>query len=329
MRVLPVELFLEVHGLGLQVTNYNGVAQMRHGGAAARSGLCVGDVIIAVDGDLIGSAHLSDVLTRGKVQSSFLVLRCDTSPPPLSVQLPPPPPSVEPARSSERPAPSVEPPPSSRRRGGKKRARGGKYHQGSVARAKAERASRKGEDMSLPWYLNSSEASNPSRHHTFMPSAITPSRHRAIMPSRYRAIMPSCHHTIYLHFNLHVITPAHHHTITPSHHHVITASRHGVIAPRLQPATKTRDVDPQPFTPSHHHTIAPLRNYAISPSRHRAKPLHHHTTPSRHHTVIPPSQSVSVAVAVAGRGRWSRSLVAVAGCGRWPQSRSLVAGRRR
>ena len=290
MRVLPVELFLEVHGLGLQVTNYNGVAQMRHGGAAARSGLCVGDVIIAVDGDLIGSAHLSDVLTRGKVQSSFLVLRCDTSPPPLSVQLPAPPPSVEPARSSERPAPSVEPPPSSRRRGGKKRARGGKYHQGSVARAKAERASRKGEDMSLPWYLNSSEASNPSRHHTFMPSAITPSRHRAIMPSRYRAIMPSCHHTIYLHFNLHVITPAHHHTITPSHHHVITASRHGVIAPRLQPATK---------------------------------PFHHHTTPSRHHTVIPPSQSVSVAVAVAGRGRWSRSLVAVAGRspGRW----SLVA----
>lgn len=65
----------EGEGMGLSLTNVNVVGKLAPGSAAAQSGIREGDVVIACDGEYLGSSMLSQVIKRGPLSHSFGVLR--------------------------------------------------------------------------------------------------------------------------------------------------------------------------------------------------------------------------------------------------------------
>ncbi|KAL3920236.1 MAG: hypothetical protein SGPRY_005329 [Prymnesium sp.] len=75
LRLLQVRIAPDSGGFGIDLTDYNGVAQILSNGAAACSDLQVGDVIISVDGVDTSTKALIEVLHRGHAAYAFSVLR--------------------------------------------------------------------------------------------------------------------------------------------------------------------------------------------------------------------------------------------------------------
>ena len=68
------------HGLGLQIDETNNVTGLVAGGTAEVQGLVrAGDVVIAVDGETLGSWQLKHVLIAGKAQYRLRVQRASHS----------------------------------------------------------------------------------------------------------------------------------------------------------------------------------------------------------------------------------------------------------
>jgi membrane-associated protease RseP (regulator of RpoE activity) len=75
LKMCQVQIAPDSKGFGLDLTDFNGIAGVAPGGAASRSDISIGDVIVGVDGIDIGVRRLVEVLVRGKTSYVFTVIR--------------------------------------------------------------------------------------------------------------------------------------------------------------------------------------------------------------------------------------------------------------
>ena len=75
LKLLQVQIAPDSGGFGVDLTDFNGIARVLESGAAARSDLQQGDIIVAVDGVETGMKPLVDVLRRGRSLYVFSVIR--------------------------------------------------------------------------------------------------------------------------------------------------------------------------------------------------------------------------------------------------------------
>ena len=75
LKLLQVQIAPDANGFGVDLTDFNGIARVLANGAAARSDLQEGDIIISVDGVHTGRKRLLEVLPRGRDLYIFSVVR--------------------------------------------------------------------------------------------------------------------------------------------------------------------------------------------------------------------------------------------------------------
>ena len=75
LKLLQVQIAPDVNGFGIDLTDFNGIARVLAHGAAARSDLLEGDVVVGVDGVDTGSKRLVKVIQPGRDLYVFTVIR--------------------------------------------------------------------------------------------------------------------------------------------------------------------------------------------------------------------------------------------------------------
>lgn len=75
LKLLQVQVAPDSNGFGVDLTDFNGIARILVDGAAARSDLQEGDIIIGVDAVDTGSKRLVEVLQHGRDLYVFNVIR--------------------------------------------------------------------------------------------------------------------------------------------------------------------------------------------------------------------------------------------------------------
>ncbi|KAL3892538.1 MAG: hypothetical protein SGPRY_015036, partial [Prymnesium sp.] len=80
LRLLQAVVHPDAKGFGIDLTPYNRVARVVQGGAASKSDLASGDIIVGVDSTYVGSKRLVDVMEKGKASYLLMLLRPETLP---------------------------------------------------------------------------------------------------------------------------------------------------------------------------------------------------------------------------------------------------------
>ena len=75
LKLLQVMVTPDAKGFGLDLTDFNCIARVVDGGAASRSDIAAGDIIVGVDGVDLGSKRLVEGIKRGKKCYVFTVVR--------------------------------------------------------------------------------------------------------------------------------------------------------------------------------------------------------------------------------------------------------------
>ena len=80
LKMLQVQVSPDDKGFGIDLADFNGVAAVVAGGAAAASEIRAGDIIVAVDNVNTGTKRVAQVLTRGLSTYTFTVVRLGGAP---------------------------------------------------------------------------------------------------------------------------------------------------------------------------------------------------------------------------------------------------------
>ena len=103
LKMLQVQVSPDDKGFGIDLADFNGVAAVVAGGAAAASEIRAGDIIVAVDNVNTGTKRVAQVLTRGLSTYTFTVVRPVVPPPVAATTL-----AEEDAPATEAAAPMVQ-----------------------------------------------------------------------------------------------------------------------------------------------------------------------------------------------------------------------------